>query len=329
MELISAILIIAARFIVKIFITIFGWTMVIFFGNIPEEKNKKILMIALLSMIWIILIIGISHPAITNAFYNYIPFKDLKDKIAFFMETAGVILIPIAVGQIALLIKGKEKNKIWDYVLFGMKGYYYSFVMGIAMIVMFIASPLIRLKRFVKREETVSMPAVIVKGRLEEVLKLLQEGLALNDTLTVAERSGIFFRIPNFLLRRIFWDVLNVDTRNNKVLKGEKFRIFFNATDIMIEGEKKKIEKVKEILVNILIYDKTFMTWSDKGNHLEKEALDVYAAYLEKKKGEEETIEMLEELIQICEKSALDYCEWDIITRKLYIYENNILKCMK
>lgn len=326
MGLLSALFIIAGRFIVKIFITVFGWAMVIFFGQIPEEKNKKLSIIALLSLVWVILIVGISYPALTKAFYDYIPDKNLKRMISVFLESIGILLIPVAVGEISVFIQGKEKKEAKDFLRAVIIGYYYSFVMGISMLLMLIMAPIITLKRFLRRQEVASMPVIISDDRVKEVFGKVKRGLDAAGFHVLMGKPDAMMNLPVFLIRWMLKDLLNTDITRNLKLQGEGFRIYLNATDILVVGRKNLIEKIQIHLDLILTFDPCFMTWGEESHKLEKEAYFLYHSFQNKEKKWYEIIDKLEELKYKAEHSGLEFREWQTVLRKISAFEMKVIQ---
>lgn len=329
MSLISALIIIAGRFIVKIFITVFGWAMVIFFGRIPEEKNKKLSVIALLSLVWVILIIGISYPALTDAFYDYIPDNKLKRMVSVLLETVGILMIPMIVGEISVFIQEKEKKEAMDFVKATIKGYYYSVVMGISMILMLLMAPFITLRRFIQRQEAASMPVLISDDRIRVVLGKLRQGLEKKGYQVLLRKPEWIMNFPVLLIRRMLKELLEKDITKNLNLQGEGFRISLNATDISIVGKKRLVDQIRIQLSMILSYDSCFMTWGEASQEIEKEAYFIYRSFKEQKSSQADAVNALENLKKKVDIMELEYEEWEIVSKKIAIFEIDVLQKAK
>lgn len=324
--LISAIFIIAGRFIVKIFITVFGWAMVIFFGKMPEEKNKKLAIMAILSLVWIILIIGITYPALTKAFYDYIPVQELKRMVSFYLESVGIFLIPIIVGIISVVINGFKNLDIYDFLKVAYKGYYYTTVMGIAMIFMLVYAPFITVRRYLKRLHTSSLHVVVEKEQIQEVIEMIKKNLEPEGYFFEEKKPNLIYRLPILLLKEMLMDILQLNVSRDIMLKNNDINIMINYMDIIIEGKKTEVNRVKSKIANLLSTSNIFMTWGKESNKIEQNALEIYNKYLEKKIEKDSALNKLEDLIEFLPETDINYEEWHVLMRKLYLFENIILK---
>lgn len=328
MTLISALFIIAGRFFVKIFITVFGWAVVIFYGRIPEEKSRLFFLLSVLSLVWIILIGGLLYPALVKPFYDYIPYHNMKKIISMILESLGVLIIPVIVGELAVFIKGKEKATYKAYFKATFVGYMYSFLMGIAMALMLLFAPLITAKRAVMRYKSLHIPVVIPTGDTNAVIKKISASLEKKGILITIKRTSILYRLPVIIIRKIIRQILGleIDGRQNKMIKGKDFRIFINPTDIMIEGEKVMIEWLRCRIVMELIYDEAYLTYSEEAQQMEKGGLSVYKGYERGLYTEKEAAAVLEDMKEKAEYTIDNYEEWEMIVFGLLWFENKILK---
>lgn len=327
MTLISALFIIAGRFIVKIFITVFGWAMVIFFGRIPDDKNKLLSAIALLSLIWIILIIGITYPALTKAFYDYIPNNDLKHMISVLLETVGIVLIPIIVGEISVFMKDNNDKKIRDFVKATAKGYYYSVVMGISMILMLIIAPILTVKRFLLRQSTSSMPVIIQEKQINKVMATIKGGLEEKGYQVLIKKPQFLLSFPVFLIRWMLKDLLEKDISKNINIEGQGFKVCLNVSDILIEGNRNLTDKIKINIASVLMYERCYLTWGEDSCYLENKIYKVYLNY-QQNKSKNNCIQELENLKEEMLRLDLEYHEWEIVLKKIETFEVIILKDM-
>ena len=324
MEIINLAIIFVGRFFIKIFITIFSWAIVIFFGKIPTEKNIKLSSMAILSLLWLVVIIGFVFPFITKFVYGYIPNKTLEKSIAAFLSSAGIFILPAIVGLLAFFMENNRWNKNIFKVL--AKGYYYCIVMSISISFMLVCAPIITLKRYLLREHTTNIPLIVKNGRVEEVLFLIHEQIVLKDVEVIIKKPNPFYRFPIIILNKLIKDLLKVYDTRNIMLKGDGFKIYINPTDILIEGKKRNIDYIKICIVNILAFDETYMTWSSIGHGYEDKGLCIYNLFIKGLYSINEAILRLDEMLEKLEKESIDYFEWEVITRQFYVFEIEILK---
>lgn len=323
MTLISSLIIIAGRFIVKIFIKIFGWVIEVFFGRFPEEKNAQFSAVAVLSLVWIVVIIGFLIPSFTDAFYNYIPDEGIKNLVSLILESIGVILIPMAVGIICVVtMKLSLKESILKVAGYG---YAVTAVMGLSMLMMFCIAPFVIGIRNLKRQKSTNLPVTVKKEQEDKVLMIIRNRLLEYGYQSMVKRVPVLFRLPKILLNRLLLKVFQVSGSGKKMILGNYFKIYLNPNDIIIIGKKNEIQHIKISISQILMKAEVNQTWSEEGQLCENQYIRIWNAYIKEEETDEETFSALQKIEERLNGLDIDYNEWEIIFREIYILKNEIL----
>ena len=89
----------------KLLNTIFGWATVTLFGRVPQSRQIFLSIIALGSVLWLAVVLGIVFPDFGTFLVGFVPLPDWVDEawVRIAMLVAAV-LIPVVVGVISLLM---------------------------------------------------------------------------------------------------------------------------------------------------------------------------------------------------------------------------------
>lgn len=329
MPLIGQIFAMIGKFAVHIFITVFGWATIIFFGKVPGDKSIKISIIAVISLFWVILLIGIPYPIVTKVVMGYLP-DIVRDNTLFvrIINGVGVFVLPLVVGALSLLLDTKAKRKGLSVFRQFLWGYYYTLAFGVAMLIMIAFAPIINIRRLIKKEKATHTPVMIQKGRYFEVLKMIQGELGGAGIEVEIKNMGVLYGVPMRIMNTIadaFLDAFVSD--GHKMLKGKGIQVYIHPSDIMIIGKEEIMQKARTIIATTLAFDPTNMTWSKESQEFEKRGYEIYKDFETNKRpcGYYQT--EIKKLMNELSEAVLAYDEWEVIARQLYMIENLILKC--
>ncbi len=322
MNLISTIIIIAGRFIFKILITVFNWAMEIFFGKMPREIQKKRNIVAILSVAWVILVFGTLYPAVVQTFYNYIPDKEIRSLVTFWLGSFGIFVMPVIVGYFVTEMNRKKDEKI-NYFYLILDGFYYSFYIGRAMLIMFILAPFITLKRFVLQRKTLSLSVIFKSKKLEIISEIVEHFNRIGYTCEVNISKGFGRKITK-IMKNPFAALFGLKGTNEFIIKSENFTMYFFNFDICILSNKEFIETLKIELLKILIHHDIYLTWGEEANSIEDRLFFIRELF---KKGALEPAECFREYEKInrsLAKKEIDFYEWQVISMRISLYEKEL-----
>ena len=111
MAIITPILAALSRMAGKLLNTIFGWATVTLFGRVPQSRQIFLSIIALGSVVWLAVVLGIAFPDFGAFLLSFVPLPDWVDEtwVRIAMLAASV-LIPLVVGVISLLMMEAEER---------------------------------------------------------------------------------------------------------------------------------------------------------------------------------------------------------------------------
>lgn len=333
--LITLLIATVARFAIRIFMKVFDWSTEIFFGKIDNDKTIKLTILSALSMIWIIMILNIPFPVISKFTLAFLP-KTIRSNrlVIYLLNGSGAFFIPILVGAICMfwnmeinlnLIK-VENIKSVQYKQ-GILGFYYTFFLGLSFITMFIFSPTIKFISFFKKRKMVLTNATISKGRYEVVLIKLQNALKEYNIDMQLMDLKLMYRVPlsliGVLADSLFKDIV---IKNNKFLFNKELEIYIHHNDIMISGKEDLIKKATTVIFEILMFDTTYLTWSEETQKLEDDLLIIHSDFIiSGGTAYNKCLERLEDIRNILKNMVVEYEDLKTLTCQILTLENLIL----
>lgn len=320
MFLFNLIFLLVGRFLIKIFITVFGWAFKIFFGEIHGEKGKLFYAANMLAFFWVVLLSFFLYPSIKQVIIIYIENKGIKGIDWHLLSFIGILLLPYIIGILGLKINDISCR---NFIFITKKGFYYSFLFGISQIFMLLFAPLITVKRFLFRQYVVNISAAADNSDFMKKIKhCCEESLG----YTEIKKAPVTYSLPFWILQNPMKDIFNRASLRNFVVCGKGFKIYFNSYDIMMEGKKNKVQILRGKVWNMAILENIFTAWSEEGRDIEKVLIQTYYNYKQNIITTKETAYKIEQLRQNINYIDMEDDEWNIINMRILAVYNVILK---
>src|SRR5690349_10369089 len=110
MAILSGIFGIFGRFAGKLLNAVLGWATILLFGKVSGPKQTVVLLIALASIVWVVLVIGVIVPDVGTMLLAFVPVPSfISEDLVRLAMLAAAILLPLAVGIAALVVLDKEQ----------------------------------------------------------------------------------------------------------------------------------------------------------------------------------------------------------------------------
>ena len=324
-----------ARFAVRIFLKLFDWSTDIFFGKIPPDRSNKLIILSVLSMLWVVMLVGLIFPGVSQTIYIFLP-KIVRNNslVVYILNGAGVFLLPLLVGTIAMFWNMDKisisRVKAIPYKRF-LLGFYYAFLLGISFWLMFIFGPIIKAVGFIKKRKMLLYTVIIQEERYNIVLFKIRKSLLENQIKVDMQEKSFMYEIPLFMLKylrkNLFKDILIEDT---KCLKSKDVEIYIHNSDIMIVGKEEIIKKVNVIISEVLLFDTAYLTVNADTQQIERRILNIYSKYIISGKScSEKFLKELKHIGNQIDGISADFNDIQVIKYKKMALENMIYSNLK
>ena len=179
MAIVGSVFAVVGRFAGKLLNAVLGWATVLLFGKVPDSKQWILLMIALGSIVWVILIVGVIVPQVATVTLAFVPIPSFVDqnwvRVGMFI---GALVLPLAIGVAAVMVVRKEDRPTGAGLVVAIaRGYPFALVLSLTMVVLAGVALFRKIRSLSKRWTDAHVPVIVKPGGYDQVLEELEEVL--------------------------------------------------------------------------------------------------------------------------------------------------------
>jgi hypothetical protein len=309
--------------IAKTLSKVFGLATMAFFGRMPSRDDDKLAAVGLISISWVPVVVAIFWPALGEFL---IPFAPEDEELLRWIAIGLTVLMPLAVGILVARIHNRQQGEGPSSAAALLHGYWYTPVIGLTVVGVVIAVPLIKAGHIAKRFEVQRLLVMIPDGTYQQVVDHAAETLRRRGlTAEVEDASWLLARMFNLLgyvLGHIFGR--NVP-KEMKVIRGhdaddKPYEVTIHAADVTILGKQKQSSRVFAVLAEELDEREVFFTWDDDSQEVERR-ISEQRQVLED--GGDPDLEEVRQLAEDLAQLELDPEEWNNVRRLLFRLERD------
>lgn len=313
MVLLSGLLLLLGRSAGRILNTLFGWAIVLFFGQGPERRQVYLSVMAFGSIAWLFVALGIPFPEMGVLLLTFVPVPTWIERgwVRLGMLAATVVL-PAVIGFISLQVAGAAAaavhplpRRITRSVLVGV-----PFTLGVAMalILMTLFAPFLRLRLLLRRWTTQHTPVTLPAGRYEAQVLQIETALRERGWPVRNGPASWMLRLPAGVLTALAGGaVQNLVARRPLELRWPAGELVVHPADLVVNGREPEVTQIHAALAEALVTTEIYLTWSDEGRRIEDRIRDSGSAG------------GLSEIEEDLRHTSLAYAEWEVLFRKLLL----------
>jgi hypothetical protein len=278
MAIVGSVFAMLGRFAGKILNAILGWATLLLFGKVSGSKQTILLVVALGSLLWVVTLGGIIVPDIGTFLLAFVPVPDFIDEGWVRLAMLGLaVVIPLAVGAAAIYVtEADQRPKGAGLVAGVLRGYPFTFVLAVTIIVLAGVALVRKLQSVSKRWEDAHVPVVVKPGGYERVLAAL-EGVLDDAGLDVAARPApAIVSLPPRLLDTVAGRSLGGLVPDRlMLLVGRELEILVYPSDVSISGTKSATARARAAIATALVDAPAYMTTSAEAQRIEDDIAQV------------------------------------------------------
>jgi hypothetical protein len=332
MAILQAVLAMVFRSAGKILNTVFGWATVLLFGKVPEDRQYLLSAIALGSVLWLAVALGIAFPSVGTFLLAFVPLpKWMDDNWVRIIMLGLTVTIPLAVGGIALyLTDPAERPTGWGGRLKAiLKGYPYTVGLALTLVMMVLAAPILKVRDLVRRWTSTHIP-IVVEGEnylavVSDVQRVLREG----EFETHREPASWLLRWPTKVFTLFAGGAVeNLVADELTVLKSPKIEVLLHPSDLVVHGREEDVMRAHALITEHLTFTKAYQTWSKEAQQLEDKLLAIWkevdAAHTLYPLGR--GYDQLQEVEEEMKTIRIPYEQWEVLFREKLTVERALLR---
>jgi len=331
MALISGLFTLVGRFAGRIVNSSLGWATILLFGKVSGSRQTVLSLIALGSLVWVIVVIGVLVPSVATFLLVAFPLPAFIDQtwIRIAMLVAAAV-IPILVGIASIWITEPTKRPAGAGLVAGvLRGYPFTLLLAITIGFLAVVALIRKLVSTAKRREDAHVAMIVKPGGYDAVLDDLSHTLERADLPVTAVPAPAVLSIPPKLLDKIAGPSLGALVPDRlMLLRSPELDILVYPSDLAISGTKQAVARARAAMAARLTSSPAYLTTTAEAEKVEDEirsiapeagtrAAERFAASSGRSK--------LDEIDRKLAGLTIDFDEWETLYRERLQVERDLL----
>ena len=295
-----------------------GWATALYFGQVPGRPGRILAVISLLSLAWLIVLVGFWVPWLLGALLESAGILgdsfDLQP-IVFLGLVAALVLIPPGVAASVVYGAFLERRDLETWLRLVPISYPATFMLGLSVLQMVLFTPILLFQRWIQKRKLVQVPLVMRPGTDDDDLLELVE-MALKavgiERFTTEEATGPKswpMRTGGFAARHLL----------GAVVRGEPIRVVADglevlaySTNVSILGPAEPAHETRASVEREAAFHEAYLTWNEEAQTLEDELVTAGS----RANGDPERLRRRLDRIQArIDRTSLNSEEWNVLYR--------------
>ncbi len=333
MALISGLFALVGRFAGRIVNSSLGWATILLFGKVSGTKQTVLSLIALGSLAWVIVLIGVLVPAVAVFLLAAVPLPSFIDQtwIRIGMLIAAFV-IPILVGVAAIWVAEPAKRPKGAGLIVGvLRGYPFTLLLAVTIGFLAVVSLIRKVVSMAKRRSDAHVAMIVKPGGYDAVLDDLREVLNRAGIPVTAVPAPRVLSIPPKLLDAIAGPSLGALVPDRlMLLRAPELEILVYPSDLAISGTKAAVARSRAAIAARLTSSPAYLTTTAEAEKVEDEIRKIapqsgVAAAERFTGGAAVGRSRLDEIDRQLAGLTIDFDEWETLYRERLQVERDLL----
>jgi hypothetical protein len=322
--IIGSVFAVVGRFAGKLLNAVLGWATVLLFGKVPDSKQWILLMIALGSIVWVILIVGVVIPQVATVTLAFVPIPSFVDqnwvRVGMFI---GALVLPLAIGVAAVMVVRKEdRPKGAGLVVAIARGYPFAFVLSVTMVVLAGVALFRKIRSLSKRWTDAHVPVIVKPGGYDQVLEELEDVLDAAGLSLDRKPAPRILSLPPRILNRVAGRSLaHLVPDRLMLLASPSVEVLVYPSDVAISGKEDELARARAAIADRLTHAPAYLTMSEEAEKVE----DRLGAVAASDAPLAERLGKLKEIDSTLAALTVPFDEWETLYRERLQIERDIL----
>jgi hypothetical protein len=324
MAIIGPLFAFVGRFAGKVLNAALGWATILLFGKVPQEKQGVLLMIALGSIVWVVLVAGVIVPDVGTTVLAFVPVPAFVDRnLVRLAMLAGALVLPLVIGVAGVSMVRKEDRPTGSGLIVAVvRGYPFAFVLAVT-IVLLAGVALVRKARSIsKRWEDAHVPVIVKPGGYDAVLDQLEDVLDKAGLALDRHPAPQVLSIPPKLLDKVAGRSLGGLVPDRlMLLRSATLEVLVYPSDVAIQGAKQEVARARAAIADRLTHAPAYLTLTEEAEAVE----DRLAAIAQSTAPFPERHAAFAEIDKQLATITVPFDEWETLYRERLQVERDVL----
>ena len=324
MAILGPLFALVGRFAGRVLNAALGWATILLFGKVPQEKQGTLLLVALGSIAWVLLVVGVIVPDVGTTLLAFVPVPDFIDENWVRLAMlAGALLLPIAIGIAGVRMVRKEDQPHGRGLIVAIaRGYPFALVLALT-IVLLAGVALVRKGRSLyKKWEDAHVPVVVKPGGYDPVLDQLEDVLGKAGLDVERAPAPKILSAPPKLLDKVAGRSLGGLVPDRlMLLRSPAVEVLVYPSDVGIQGTKDNVARARAAIADRLTHAPAYLTLTEEAERVE----DQLAAVSSSEAPLEERQAALKKIDEALASLTVPFDEWETLYRERLQVERDVL----
>jgi hypothetical protein len=318
MPFLPVVLLVALQAVSRAASFVLGWATALYFGQVPGRQGSILAFISLLSLAWVVVVVGFALPLLIGAGLDAAGVVernfDVSPLVASLLGFAVVATPPIVAG--AVLFGGlRPEHGVGAWVRLLPVSYPATFMLGLSVLLMVVITPLVLFERWRSKRLLLQVPLVMREASDDDLVDAVRAALRSIgiERIEVHEAHGPK-TWPMHTVAYAVEHLIGAVVRGEPMeLVTDGLEIYAYATNVSILGPRGDAHRARAAIDRELALTDAFLTWDEDAQHLE-------AALREADRSADGDVDELRrrlDRLQVrIDRAALNSEEWNVLYRE-------------
>jgi hypothetical protein len=332
MAIIQTIFAALARQAGRLLNTIFGWATTTLFGKVPQERQTLLSVMAFGSITWFIVVIGIIVPRVSVFMLSFVKLPSwVNDNLIRLAMLAAAVVLPLIIGFLGIKIldpedRPKGKAATLKQIL---HGYPYALAVSIALLMMIVFVPILKVQTMAKRWKTEHLPMVVEEQDYNSMVHEIEQALDKAGYEVTRKRAGLMLRLPLKVMTALAGRGKgNLVADDLATLESDRLQLILHPSDLVINGGKYDAAHARATVTEQLAFSKAYLTWTKEANEMEDRLRALWKELRTSSNGvvPPETARKLQNFERDLREAEIGHEEWEVLFRNKLLVERGLLQ---
>jgi hypothetical protein len=328
MAILGSVVALLGRFAGRLLNAALGWATLLLFGKVEGRKQTVLLLIALGSLVWILVVIGVAWPDLGTFMLAFVPVPDFVDEGVVRLVMLGLAaLIPLGIGAAAVYVtEASARPRAAGLIRGVLRGYPFTVVLALTIVFLAVVSVVRKIRSLWKRWEDAHVPIVVKPGGYERLIRDLEEVLDAAGLDASRKAAPRILSLPPRILDAVAGKAFgNLVPDRLLLLVGGELEILVYPSDIAIAGTKRATARARAAIAARLTRSPAFLTTSAESQRIEEEIEAIATRPLRSAADVDQGRRRLADLDERIATLTVSFDEWETVYRERLQVERDLL----
>jgi hypothetical protein len=322
MAIIGSLFAMLGRFAGRLLNSVLSWATILLFGSVDSRKQTMLSVIALGSLVWVALVLGVLLPDVGALLIAAVPVPDFIDEtIVRLVMLAGALALPLIIGvAVVYLVAPNDRPKGSQLVASVARGYPFTLALAFTIAFLAVVALVRKIRSLARRWQTEHVPVVVKPGQYEAVLAELRDVLRRAELGVEIKPASPLLSMPAKVLEAAAGSGLgDLVPDRLMLLVGPELEVLVYPSDVAISGTKVSLARARAAIASELTHAPAYLTTTGEAQKVEdriRSVADRAAAY-----GTADLTEIDASLARL----TVPFDEWETVYRERLQVERDLL----